>query len=558
MTDLEIAASVPLQPIMDLAAERLDIAPEYLEPYGHTKAKLSLDFIDSLAERPAGKLILVTAMSPTPAGEGKTTTTVGLGDALGRVGQRAMICLREPALGPCFGMKGGAAGGGWAQVVPADEINLHFTGDMHAVASAHNLLAALIDNHVQFDNEFRIDLRKVRWPRVTDVNDRMLREVVVGLGGSGNGFPREDRFDIVVASEIMAVLCLSRGVTELRTRLGEMIVAGRRLSDVPVLASDLKAQGALTALLRDALKPNLVQTLEKTPAFIHGGPFANIAHGCNSVIATATALKLADFVVTEAGFGADLGAEKFIDIKCRLAGLEPAAAVVVATVRALKYHGGVERSMLEVENLAAVEKGLRNLRRHVNNMRQHFGLPVVVALNHFASDTEAEVARTIELVEGLGVRCIVARHWAEGGAGAEELAREVVRLAESGDEGGFRFLYPDTTSLWDKLTTIATKIYGCSEVTADTKVRAAIADYSADYGHYPVCVAKTQYSFSSDPDLRGAPSGHVLPVREVRLARGAGFMVAYCGNMLTMPGLPRRPAAETIDVDAAGNIVGLQ
>ncbi len=558
MTDLEIAASVPLQPIMDLAAERLDIAPEYLEPYGHTKAKLSLDFIDSLAERPAGKLILVTAMSPTPAGEGKTTTTVGLGDALGRVGQRAMICLREPALGPCFGMKGGAAGGGWAQVVPADEINLHFTGDMHAVASAHNLLAALIDNHVQFDNEFRIDLRKVRWPRVTDVNDRMLREVVVGLGGSGNGFPREDRFDIVVASEIMAVLCLSRGVTELRTRLGEMIVAGRRLSDVPVLASDLKAQGALTALLRDALKPNLVQTLEKTPAFIHGGPFANIAHGCNSVIATATALKLADFVVTEAGFGADLGAEKFLDIKCRLAGLEPAAAVVVATVRALKYHGGVERSMLEVENLAAVEKGLRNLRRHVNNMRQHFGLPVVVALNHFASDTEAEVARTIELVEGLGVRCIVARHWAEGGAGAEELAREVVRLAESGDEGGFRFLYPDTTSLWDKLTTIATKIYGCSEVTADTKVRAAIADYSADYGHYPVCVAKTQYSFSSDPDLRGAPSGHVLPVREVRLARGAGFMVAYCGNMLTMPGLPRRPAAETIDVDAAGNIVGLQ
>ncbi|MBI5833590.1 MAG: formate--tetrahydrofolate ligase [Armatimonadetes bacterium] len=556
MTDLEIASATTMQPIMDLAAERLDIAPEHLDPYGHYKAKLSLDYIAGLDDRPDGRLILVTAMSPTPAGEGKTTTTVGLGDALSRLGKRTMICLREPALGPCFGMKGGAAGGGRAQVVPMHDINLHFTGDMHAVASAHNLLAALIDNHIHFDNPYRLDLRRINWSRVIDCNDRILREVVVGLGGTGNGFPREDGFDIVVASEVMAVLCLANNLHDLRRRLGDMVVARKRLTNEPVLASDLRAHGSMTVLLREALRPNLVQTLERTPAFIHGGPFANIAHGCNSAVATKTALKLADYVVTEAGFGADLGAEKFIDIKCRIAGLRPAAAVVVATVRALKYHGGVDRAGLRAENVGAVEKGLRNLRRHIGNLRNHFGLSVVVALNHFEGDTQAELDLVSAKVAELGVPCVVARHWAEGGAGAEDLAREVLAAIDR-DPGEFRFLYADTTSLWDKLTAVATRIYGCSEVIADTKVRSAIAEFSESHGHFPVCVAKTQYSFSSDPELRGAPTGHVLPIREVRLSRGAGFMVAYCGNMLTMPGLPRNPAAEQIDIDEAGNIVGL-
>ena len=556
MTDLEIASATPMQPIMDLAAERLGIAAEHLDPYGHYKAKLSLDYITSLDDRPDGKLILVTAMSPTPAGEGKTTTTVGLGDALTQIGKRAMICLREPALGPCFGMKGGAAGGGRSQVVPMHDINLHFTGDMHAVSSAHNLLAALIDNHIHFDNPYRLDLRRINWSRVIDCNDRILREVVVGLGGTGNGFPREDGFDIVVASEVMAVLCLARNLHDLRRRLGDMVVARRRLTGEPVLASELRAQGAMTVLLREALRPNLVQTLERTPAFVHGGPFANIAHGCNSAVATRTALKLADYVVTEAGFGADLGAEKFIDIKCRIAGLKPAAAVVVATVRALKYHGGVDKGSLRGENLAAVDKGMRNLRRHITNLRNHFGLSVVVALNHFEGDTAAELELVSQKVAELGVPCVVARHWADGGAGAVDLAHEVLAAIER-DPGEFRFLYEDTTSLWDKLTAVATRIYGCSEVIADTKVRSAIAEFSESHGHFPVCVAKTQYSFSSDPELRGAPTGHVLPIRDVRLSRGAGFMVAYCGNMLTMPGLPRNPAAEQIDIDEAGNIVGL-
>jgi len=556
MTDLEIAERCPLQRITDLAAERLGIAAEHLDPYGHYKAKLSLDYIDSVADRPDGKLILVTAMSPTPAGEGKTTTTVGLGDALNRLGHKAMVCLREPALGPCFGMKGGAAGGGYSQVVPMHDINLHFTGDMHAVASAHNLLSALIDNHIHYDNPFRLDLRRIHWRRVMDLNDRILRNIVVGLGGTGNGFPREDGFDIVVASEVMAVLCLASSLHDLRARLGDMLIGHTRVHGEPVYASSLHAEGAMTVLLREALRPNLVQTLERTPAFVHGGPFANIAHGCNSAIATRTALKLADYVVTEAGFGADLGAEKFLDIKCRKTGLRPAAAVVVATVRALKYHGGVDKQSLAVENLGALERGMRNLRRHVQNLRQHFGLPVVVAINHFAADTDAEIAQVKAAVEALGVPVAVARHWAEGSAGAEELARLVIdTIATVPSE--FRFLYADTTSLWDKLTTIATRIYGCSEVIADTKVRAQIAEFSASHGHFPVCVAKTQYSFSSDPDLRGAPSGHVLPVREVRLARGAGFMVAYCGNMLTMPGLPRTPAAERIDIDERGRIVGL-
>jgi formate--tetrahydrofolate ligase len=556
MTDLDIAKSVPMQRIVDLAKEQLDIDAEHLDPYGHWAAKLALPYIDSLADRPDGKLILVTAISPTPAGEGKTTTTVGLGDALSHIGKRAMICLREPALGPCFGMKGGAAGGGWSQVVPSHEINLHFTGDMHAVASAHNLLSALIDNHVHYDNVRRFDLRRVPWPRVVDSNDRILRQVVVGLGGGGNGFPREDRFDIVVASEVMAILCLATHTTELRERMGRILIGYSRVQGEPIFASDLKAHGSMAVLMRQALKPNLVQTIEHTPAFVHGGPFANIAHGCNSVVATKAALKLADYVVTEAGFGADLGAEKFFDIKCRKAGLKPAAAVLVATIRALKYHGGVPKDALTTENLSAIERGMSNLRRHVHNLTKQFGLPVVVAINHFTADTDAEIELTQKLVEALGVKAVVARHWAEGGKGAAELARTVVQTIDE-QPNNFRLLYDDTTSLWDKITTVATKIYGASEVIADTKVRAQIADFSEDYGHFPVCIAKTQYSFSTDPELRGAPSGHVLTIREVRLARGAEFMVAYCGNMLTMPGLPRKPAAEGIDLDENGHIIGL-
>ncbi|MCC7495214.1 MAG: formate--tetrahydrofolate ligase [Fimbriimonadaceae bacterium] len=551
-----VSAAPPPIRIVDLARERLGLSAEALDPYGHYKAKLSLEALAEIGQRPPGKLILVTAVNPTPAGEGKTTTTIGLGDALSRVGQRAMICLREPALGPCFGMKGGGAGGGRAQVVPMEDINLHFTGDMHAVASAHNLLAALIDNHIHFDNPFRLDLRRLVWNRVLDCNDRILRQVVVGLGGTGNGFPREESFGIVVASEVMAVLCLAMSHAELRDRLGNMLVGYTRLEGQPVLVQDLQAQGAMAVLLREALRPNLVQTLEGTPAFVHGGPFANIAHGCNSALATHTALRLADYVVTEAGFGADLGAEKFIDIKCRKTGLRPSLAVVVATVRALKYHGGVDTAYLGLENLQALRRGMSNLKRHLHNLRTHFGLPVVVAINPFETDTPAELDLLAELVTAQGVAVAVSRAWADGSAGAEELARTVLRELEQ-EPGELRFLYHDETSLWDKLTTVATKLYGCSEVIADTRVRRQIAEYSGDYGHFPVCLAKTQYSFSSDPDLRGAPTGHVLPIREVRLARGAEFLVAYCGHLLTMPGLPRRPAAERIDLDAAGNIIGL-
>lgn len=556
MTDLEIAEAARLIPISELARDRLGIDPLALDPYGHYQAKISFDYLDELADRPNGKLILVTAVTPTPAGEGKTTTTIGLADALSRLGKRAALCLREPALGPCFGMKGGGAGGGRAQVVPMHEINLHFTGDMHAVASAHNLLAAMIDNHIHFDNPFRLDIRRIHWNRVADMNDRVLREVVVGLGGTGNGFPREDGFDIVVASEVMAILCLSMSLREMRERLGDILVGYTRVSDEPILCRDLQAHGAMAVLLREALRPNLVQTLEHTPAFVHGGPFANIAHGCNSAIATQTALKLADYVVTEAGFGADLGAEKFINIKCRKTGLRPDAAVLVATVRALKYHGGADRDALGDENLRALERGMANLERHVYNLRHHFGLPVVIAINPFNGDTAAEVQMLLHHAEALGTPAVIARHWAAGGAGAIDLARAVVDTVEN-HPGQCRLLYDDTTSLWDKLTTIATRLYGASEVIADTKVRAQIARFSDEYGHFPVCIAKTQYSFSSDPDLRNAPAGHVLPIREVRLARGAGFLVAYCGNMLTMPGLPRSPAAERIDLDEQGRVVGL-
>jgi formate--tetrahydrofolate ligase len=541
---------------MDLAQDRLGIDETSLEPYGHYKAKLSLDYIDSLADRPDGKLILVSAISPTPAGEGKTTTTVGLGDALNRIGAKTMICLREPALGPCFGMKGGAAGGGYSQVVPMVDINLHFTGDMHAIGSAHNLLSAMIDNHIHFDNPFRLDIRRIQWKRVADMNDRILRNVVVGLGGVADGFPREDGFDIVVASEVMAILCLATSLRDLRDRLGKILIGYRRIERTPVYAGDLKAHGAMAALLRDALKPNLVQTLERTPAFVHGGPFANIAHGCSSAIATRTALKLADYVVTEAGFGADLGAEKFIDIKCRKTGLRPSMVVLVATVRALKYHGGVEKSQLRYENSEALKRGMVNLKRHLHNLRHHFGLPCVVAINRFDADSPEELRLVQEQVEALGAKAVVAHHWADGGAGAEELAHAVLEAIET-QPSHFRLLYEDSTSLWDKLTTIATRIYGASEVVTDRRVRDQIAQFSDEHGHFPVCVAKTQYSFASDPDLRGAPSGHVLPIREVRLATGAEFMVAICGNMVTMPGLPRVPAAERIDLDDEGRIVGL-
>jgi formate--tetrahydrofolate ligase len=548
-----------MTPIADLAREQLGIEAQHLEPYGHYKAKISLDYINSLQERPDGKLILMTAISPTPAGEGKTTTVVGLGDALSRLGKKAMICLREPALGPCFGIKGGAAGGGLAQVVPMEEINLHFTGDMAAIGSAHNLLSSLIDNHIHFDNPYRIDLRRVQWRRVMDVSDRVLRHVVVGLGGTANALPREDGFDIVVASEVMAILCLSSSLQELREKLGNITIGYRRLEDTPIFARDLKAAGAMTVLLRDAIKPNLVQSLESTPALVHGGPFGNIAHGCNSAMATRTALKLADYVVTEAGFGADLGAEKFMNIKCRKTGLRPSIAVLVATVRALKYQGGVKKEHLNTENLESLKAGMPNLKRHLHNMTHNFGLPCVVAINHFTADTDAEIRLLQEEVEKMGAQAVVSRHWAEGGKGAEELAHAVLKTLEEDETKPpqVELLYDDNASLWDKLTAVATRIYGASEVLADTKVREQIARASQDYPHFPVCVAKTQYSFSSDPDLLGAPSGHVLPVREVRLATGAEFLIAICGNMMTMPGLPRHPAAENIDINETGETVGL-
>ncbi len=554
LSDIEIAQQARMRPIAELAKDKFSIESRHLDPYGHYKAKLSFDYIDGLAQRPSGKLILVTAISPTPAGEGKTTTTVGLGDALNRIGKKALICLREPSLGPCFGIKGGAAGGGRSQVVPMEDINLHFTGDFHAIGVAHNLLSAMVDNHIHHGNALDLDVRRMSWKRVVDMNDRNLRHIIEGLGGKVHGVPREDGFDIVVASEVMAILCLSASLGELKERLGNILVGYTR-SGEPVFAKQFKAHGAMAALLKDAIRPNLVQTLENNLAFIHGGPFANIAHGCNSAIATQAALKMADYVVTEAGFGADLGAEKFIDIKCRKTGLRPDAVVLVATVRALKMHGGMAKDDLQQEDLAALEKGFVNLERHLKNIQNHFGLPCVVAINHFASDTEAEVDLLTRRVADLDSRALVCRHWAEGGAGAEALAAEVVHLVEQ--PSNFRFLYPDQLPLWDKIEAIAHKIYGAARIDADAKVRAQIDQLDKDYRHYPVCVAKTQYSFANDPSLLGAPSGHTLTIREVRPAHGAEFLVVICGNIMTMPGLPKSPAAERIDIDDKGNIRGL-
>lgn len=555
LSNIEIAQAAHLEPIGTIAAN-LGIPDESIVPYGHYKAKVALSYLESLRDRPQGKLILMTAVSPTPAGEGKTTTTVGLGDALTRLGEKAMICLREPALGPVFGMKGGAAGGGYAQVVPMEDINLHFTGDFSAIAVATNLLAALIDNHIHHGNALGIDVRRVTWRRVLDVNDRALRDIVSGLGGPGNGYPRESGFDIVVASEVMAVFCLARSLADLKERLGEIVIGYTR-DRKPVRARDLKAHGAMTAVLRDALAPNLVQTMEHTPAFVHGGPFANIAHGCNSLIATASALRLADYVVTEAGFGADLGAEKFIDILCRSSGLCPSAAVIVATVRAMKYHGGVEVADLPTENVEALRRGTVNLARHLRTVRETWGIPAVVAINHRAEDSDAEVQALIEAVEAAGAKAVVARHFAEGGAGAEDLAREVKRLCDD-ETPDLTFTYPDDATLWEKMRAIATRIYGASDITASTAVRAQIRRLQEEgYGDYPVCVAKTQYSFSTDAKLRGAPEGHVVDIREVRLAAGARFIVMICGDIMTMPGLPAVPAADSIDVDDDGRIVGL-
>ncbi|MBN8479570.1 MAG: formate--tetrahydrofolate ligase [Burkholderiales bacterium] len=554
-TDIEIAQAARLKPIDEIAAA-LGVPDAAIAPYGRTKAKISLSWLAKQQPRPGGKLVLVSAISPTPAGEGKTTTTVGLTDGLNRIGRRAIACLREPSLGPVFGMKGGAAGGGHAQVVPMEDINLHFTGDFHAIAAANNLLAALLDNHVHHGNALGVDVRRVSFKRVVDMNDRALRQVTVALGGPGNGYPREDGFDIVVASEVMAIFCLARSLADLKRRLGSIVVAETRGGE-PVHARDLRAEGAMAALLKDAISPNLVQTLENNPAIIHGGPFGNIAHGCNSVIATEAGRRLADVVVTEAGFGADLGAEKFIDIKCRKSGLSPDVVVLVATVRALKYHGGVEVDALTAENLPALEKGIANLERHVNNVRNHYGLPCVIAVNRFSSDTEAEMALLKRKIAHHDAPVVVANHWADGGRGAEDLARAVVDVMGRVPPN-LRFLYDDDDTLWDKLGKVARTVYGASEVTADSKVRARIkALQSAGYGRYPVCIAKTQYSFSTDPRLRGAPSGHVVNVREVRLAAGAEFIVAICGDVMTMPGLPKEPSAARIDVDDDGRISGL-
>ncbi len=554
LSDIEIAQKAKMKPIGEIA-KKLGIPDTAISPFGHYKAKISLEYVNSLGAKPDGKLVLVTAISPTPAGEGKTTTTVGLGDALNHIGKKAVICLREPSLGPVFGMKGGAAGGGYAQVVPMEDINLHFTGDFNAIQLANNLLAAMIDNHINHGNELGFDVRRIAWKRVLDMNDRALRQITVALGGPANGFPREDGFDIVVASEVMAIFCLSMSIKDLRERLGK-IVCGYTRDQKPILAKDLKTHGAMAALLKDALAPNLVQTLEHSPAFIHGGPFANIAHGCNSVLATKTALKLGDYVVTEAGFGADLGAEKFVDIKCRKAGLRPAAVVLVATIRALKYHGGIEVKELGKENLEALAKGIANIERHVNNIRNNYGLPCVVAINHRTEDTDAEVKMLQDKMAHHGAKVILARHWAEGGKGAVEVAKEVVRLCDEPTD--FKFVYDEKDTLWDKMKAIATKIYGASDITADSKVRAQIKKLQeSGYGHYPICVAKTQYSFSTDPQLRGAPSGHVVNVREVRLAAGAEFVVMICGDIMTMPGLPKVPSAVNIDVDDDGRITGL-
>ena len=554
MSDIEIAREATMQPIGEIA-EKLNIPPEHLYNYGPTKAKISYEFIKSLEGKPEGKLILVTAITPTPAGEGKTTTTVGLGDALNKIGKNATICIREPSLGPCFGMKGGAAGGGYAQVVPMEDINLHFTGDFHAIGVTHNLLSALIDNHIYWGNQLEFDTRRVTWRRVVDMNDRALRSIVTSLGGVSNGFPRESGFDITVASEIMAIFCLAKDLEDLEERIGRIVVGYTRKRK-PIHASDLKAQGPMTVLLKDALQPNLVQTLENNPAFIHGGPFANIAHGCNSVISTRTALKLADYVVTEAGFGADLGAEKFFDIKCRLAGLSPSASVIVATIRALKMHGGVKKDDLGSENVKAVTDGCENLRRHIQNVKS-FGVPVVVAVNRFSADTDAEVAAISSGVDGLGVEVIDCTHWADGSKGTEKLAEHVAKMAD-GCTSQFTPLYDDAMPLWDKVKTVATKLYGADDIIADKKIRDQFDELqNTGYGHLPVCMAKTQYSFSTDPELKGAPSGHVVPVREVRLSAGAGFVVVVCGEIMTMPGLPSVPAANSISLNEDGVIEGL-
>jgi formate--tetrahydrofolate ligase len=554
MSDIEIARAAHALPICDIA-EKIGIPGDAVMPFGNTKAKIDPGYIETLQDRPDGKLILVTAISPTPAGEGKTTTSVGLHDGLSRIGKKSIVCLREPSLGPCFGMKGGAAGGGHAQVIPMEDINLHFTGDFHAIGAAHNLLSALIDNHIYWGNEAQLDSRRIAWKRVVDMNDRALRSIANSLGGPGNGFPREDGFDITVASEVMAIFCLSKDLEDLQQRLSKIIIGYTRDRE-PVTAEAVNAPGAMAVLLKDAIAPNLVQTLENNPAFIHGGPFANIAHGCNSVIATKTALKLGDYVVTEAGFGADLGAEKFFDIKCRSAGLSPDAAVIVATIRALKMHGGVALADLGNENVDAVAAGCSNLARHIRNVKS-FGVPVVVAINRFSADTDAEVAKVSEAVEQYGVTAIDCTHWADGGAGTEDLANHVVKMTDA-NNSQFSPLYDSDMPIWDKMRTIATSIYGAEDIIADKKVRDQIDQFqNSGFGNLPICVAKTQYSFSTDPNLKGAPSGHVVPIREVRLSAGAGFLVFVCGEIMTMPGLPRVPAADKIHIDDDGLIQGL-
>ena len=553
MSDIEIAQAATMLPINQIG-EKLGIPAEALEPYGHYKAKISLEYLSKLPERPNAKLILVTAISPTPAGEGKTTTTVGLGDGLTRIGKNALVCLREPSLGPVFGMKGGAAGGGYAQIVPMEDINLHFTGDFNAIALANNLLAALIDNHIHHGNALGIDVRRITWKRVVDMNDRALRDIVVSLGGPGNGYPREDGFDIVVASEVMAIFCLATSLEDLKRRLGNIVVGYTR-EQKPVLARDLNADGAMTVLLKDAFAPNLVQTLENTPAIVHGGPFANIAHGCNSVIATTSSMKLADYVVTEAGFGADLGAEKFVDIKCRKSGLRPSASVIVATIRALKFHGGVAKDELTKENLTALEAGLVNLERHIRNVRDIYGIRTIVSINHFTSDTDAEVELLTKRITALGAKIVLATHWAHGGAGAMELAHAVVEACENPTP--LTFVYPDEMKLEEKINAIATRVYGAAGVNFDGKAKKRLDELEATgYGHFPVCIAKTQYSFSTDANLKGAPSGHTLDVREIRLSAGAEFVVVVCGEVMTMPGLPKVPSSEKIDL-VDGKVVGL-
>jgi formate--tetrahydrofolate ligase len=556
MSDIEIAQQANMKPIIGLVKEQYGINAEHLDPYGHYKAKLSLEYLDSLSAKKDGKLILVTAISPTPAGEGKTTTTVGLGDAMNRLNKKTIICLREPSLGPCFGVKGGAAGGGHSQVVPMEDINLHFTGDFHAIGVAHNLLSALIDNHIHHGNHLNIDPRRIQWKRVIDMNDRALRHIVIGMGGPANGYMREDSYDIVVASEVMAILCLATSRQDLKERLGRIVIGYKTDKVTPVYARDLNAHGSMAALLKDAIKPNLVQTLENNIAIIHGGPFANIAHGCNTVTATKTALKLADYVVTEAGFGADLGAEKFLDIKCRMAGLKPSAVVLVATARALKFHGGIAKEELNQENLVALEQGFANLERHYHNITHHYGLPCVICINHFTFDTDAEIALLQQKCTAIGASSAISKHWAEGGAGALELAHLVSDIVDH-REPGFSYVYDENLSLWEKIEAIATKLYGAASVTAKPKVMAQLSAWDANYGKFPICMAKTQISFSTNPNSIGAPSGHNIEISNVRLANGAGFIVAIAGDMMTMPGLPKIPAAERIDIDNNGKITGL-